>query len=415
MLGDGLRRYPNDAELWFLLAEAHSRYDGDVVLGEVDDRASLAFYDHAIALDSTFAPAYVTPISTRPRISTARRVRAATSARISLAPSGPHSQFIRLADAAARSVPRGVGRRHATRRHAARRRAVRGLEVAAPHSRFRGDDRAHRAGARGPTHADSATHGLATDLRASSQAVDGLQFRGHLRDALRLASLRCTWLQPAVLYNMARVGMVPAADGARGVQAVFSRSRRKSRITKLYGWWATDGDTARDPDLHHGFERRRARLRTPSAAAMLRASVAAGRAYLALAKRDTTSALHQLLTTPDTLHECWYDNRLCTCSCSSRRGDIARRGTTRAPLAGDERVQQRLRRRHVDDGSARASSSDSAARRGRRRRLRVRRRCVADGGLRAAALRARIARGARSPAPPLIGPRLSGFPTRSRL
>jgi hypothetical protein len=43
---------------------------------------------------------------------------------------------------------------------------------------------------------------------------------------------------------------------------------------------------------------------------MLRASIAAGRAYLALARRDTASAVRQLLTTPDTLHECWYDSRL---------------------------------------------------------------------------------------------------------
>jgi len=43
---------------------------------------------------------------------------------------------------------------------------------------------------------------------------------------------------------------------------------------------------------------------------MLRASAAAGRAYLALAKRDTSAALTQLLTTRDTLHECWYDNRV---------------------------------------------------------------------------------------------------------
>ena len=42
---------------------------------------------------------------------------------------------------------------------------------------------------------------------------------------------------------------------------------------------------------------------------MLRASAAAGRAYLALAKRDTASALRLFLTTTDTLHECWGENR----------------------------------------------------------------------------------------------------------
>ncbi len=43
---------------------------------------------------------------------------------------------------------------------------------------------------------------------------------------------------------------------------------------------------------------------------MFRANVAAGRAYLALAKRDTASALRQFLTTADTLHECRSDDRL---------------------------------------------------------------------------------------------------------
>jgi hypothetical protein len=43
---------------------------------------------------------------------------------------------------------------------------------------------------------------------------------------------------------------------------------------------------------------------------MLRASASMGRAYLSLARGDTTSAIEQLLTTRDTLHECWNDARL---------------------------------------------------------------------------------------------------------
>jgi hypothetical protein len=42
---------------------------------------------------------------------------------------------------------------------------------------------------------------------------------------------------------------------------------------------------------------------------MLHADVAAGRAYLALARRDSASALQQLLTTSDTLHTCWFEKR----------------------------------------------------------------------------------------------------------
>ena len=57
------RRYPDDAELAYLHAEVRAEYDHDVVIGEVDDRATLKRYDRAISLDSGFAPAYVTPIS----------------------------------------------------------------------------------------------------------------------------------------------------------------------------------------------------------------------------------------------------------------------------------------------------------------------------------------------------------------
>jgi hypothetical protein len=83
-------------------------------------------------------------------------------------------------------------------------------------------------------------------------------------------------------------------------------------MMKLYGWWATDGDTSSIQTYIAQFTERENRLRTPQAETMLRASVSAGRAYLALARRDTASALRQFLTTPDTLHECWYDSRIAT-------------------------------------------------------------------------------------------------------
>ena len=45
-------------------------------------------------------------------------------------------------------------------------------------------------------------------------------------------------------------------------------------------------------------------------AAMYRANISAGAAYLALAKRDTLTAVRRLIATKDTLHECWYENRV---------------------------------------------------------------------------------------------------------
>jgi hypothetical protein len=144
---------------------------------------------------------------------------------------------------------------------------------------------------------------------AFMQAVDGLQFRGHLRDANRLASAQVPWVRPAVTYNMARVGIVSADSARTEFKQVLALAPR-TRIIKLYGWWAIDGDTAAILTYINGFAETEGHLNTESTEAMLRASVAAGRAYLALAKRDTNAAMTQLLTTADTLHECWYDNRL---------------------------------------------------------------------------------------------------------
>src|SRR5688572_1426128 len=97
-IGDGLVRYRHDGELLFLLAEARWRYDRDFVEGGLDDREILALYDHAIAMDSTFAPAYVTPISLAAYLDGAASARRYIRAYLSRAPSGAHSRVIRVAD-----------------------------------------------------------------------------------------------------------------------------------------------------------------------------------------------------------------------------------------------------------------------------------------------------------------------------
>jgi hypothetical protein len=144
---------------------------------------------------------------------------------------------------------------------------------------------------------------------AATQVVDALQFRGHLREAQRLTSLQLHWLRPTVMYNLARAHMVPADTSRAEFERVLALAP-KTTMTKLYGWWASQGDTAAIQTYLHDFSVAQRRLRTPSGVAMLRANIAAGRAFLALAKGDSVSAVSQLLVTADTLHECWYDNRL---------------------------------------------------------------------------------------------------------
>ena len=78
----------------------------------------------------------------------------------------------------------------------------------------------------------------------------------------------------------------------------------------LYRWWAEDGDTMSIRTYVNFFATTLdPRPRDPASLAMLRSSLSAGNAYLALAKRDTVEALRQLMTTSDTLHNCWSQNR----------------------------------------------------------------------------------------------------------
>jgi serine/threonine-protein kinase len=306
-LGEGLRRYPNDAELSFLLAEAHWRFDTDIVAGEVDDRAALVRFDRAIALDSGFAPAYVTPIALAAYLDGAASARRYIHGYLAIAPSGSRSEVMRLADvlldperAKAIDVPKLVDtlppevlcQTSRLLRHVAdsTEMAVRIATALAA--------RASTAGV---------NEGRATC--AATQVVDALQFRGHLREAHRLTSLQLHWLRPTVMYNLARAHMVPVDTSRAEFERVLALAP-KTTMTKLYGWWASEGDTAAIQTYLHDFSVAQRRLRTPSGVAMLRANIAAGRAFLALAKGDSVSAVSQLLVTADTLHECWYDNRL---------------------------------------------------------------------------------------------------------
>ena len=125
----------------------------------------------------------------------------------------------------ARSRACGIGGRRAPGRHSFRRRTLRGRDACSPPSRFRRDGRSHCTSARG-----EAPHRLMSIKPAAScvfgYVVNGLQFRGRLRDAERLTSLAAHDLRPAALYNLARFGMVPK-DRHAPSSIEFSLSRRE--------------------------------------------------------------------------------------------------------------------------------------------------------------------------------------------
>jgi serine/threonine-protein kinase len=308
MLIQGQRLYPNDAELAFLHAEVRSEYDRDVVIGEVDDRGTLARYDRAIALDSGFAPAYVRPITLSAWLDGAPRARRYIHAYLALTPADMQSQRIRLADDLlnpSRAASIDVGKLVDTLPPDALCEAVKLMrhipDTAETVVRM---GRALAARIQRDTLFDHASYNCFT-----AQVANGLQFRGHLRDAEQLAGLGLHSSRPAVLFNLARFNMLPV-DSARAEFKQLLELAPKIRITKLYGWWAADGDTAAIRTYMDGFWALGDRIRTPSVDAMVRASIVAGRAHLALAKRDSVEALRVLTATRDTLQDCWYENRV---------------------------------------------------------------------------------------------------------
>ena len=303
-IGDGLVRYRHDAELLFLLAETRWRYDPDFAEGEVDDREILDLFDHAISMDSSFAPAYVTPISLAAFLDGATSARRYIDAYLSHEPSAHRSRFIGLADVLldpVRARDLDVDRLVDTLSNDELCDAAKLLRHV-PDPSDLGLRMAHAL----------LRHGVNADAKpaptcAIMAVIEGLQFRGHLRDAQRLTSLGAHWLGPTVTYNLGRFGILPTDSVRAEFRAILAQSPR-TKIIKLYRWWAADGDTAAIQRYVRDFGA--SKLQSATGKAMLRASVAAGHAYGALAKGDTALAVRQLLTTPDTLHACWYDQRV---------------------------------------------------------------------------------------------------------
>jgi len=307
-LTEAQRRYPNDAEIAFLHAEAQAEYDRDVIVGEVDDRGTLARYERAISLDSAFAPAYVRPISFAAYLDGADSARRYIHAYLALSPAGPRSQLIRLAGDLldpARAAAIDVARLVDTLPPDA-------LCAAAELFRHIPDSaemvvrmtRAYIARPQTDTLLRVTRHGC-----VAGQLLKGLEFRGHLRDADRLISLDSHGMRALIMYDLARFNAVPRDTSRAEFNRILALAPR-TRMPRLYSWWATDGDTAAIRTYIDSFWAEGDRIRTPSEDAMIRAYIMSGRGYLALARGDSATALRVLAGTKDTLSECWSDNRV---------------------------------------------------------------------------------------------------------
>jgi serine/threonine-protein kinase len=291
----GVARYPDDPQVWNNLGEVRFHAGFGPHVGVTNQKALNAFA-RAIALDSSFAPAYVHAISLAfaimgrdPGLAYARRFLAlnppsvdAAATRIQVALLAVRRDTVlagRLADSASTDA---VGRAY--------------------DNLYRVPDSAESAAwlAMRIVRAKGAMSPLG-GLPAIIAWANAMTFRGHIRQAYAttIPALPPRLPAPALtpLATLAPLGIIPT-NVLDSVLRIDSNMRDGG---SWYGlrWWAERGDTS----VIQSFITARA-TEKPGDPRRGRSPVydtAVARAYLLLAKHDTTAAMERFRTLPDTL------------------------------------------------------------------------------------------------------------------
>jgi len=263
-------RYPDDAAAWYFYSDLRFHYDKSLT-----EREALANFDHAIQADSDFAPAYIHAIELAYRNGPAAGRRYATAA-ISHSQSAQEQQadrlVVQMADGKLTGIPLravldtlspAVG----TRIYAALRRLPDSAEVALD---------LLRAGVERGT----------SSREYRGLLADELGFRGHINEGWRWA----VEVHSYVATEIAALGLVPADSAERALLPWVKQEKGASFF--VMPALAAARDTASLTKLIGEAE---SRLRTDTGAGIrisLQYFGTSARAYLALAKGDTTTATH---------------------------------------------------------------------------------------------------------------------------
>jgi len=290
-------RYPDDPEAWFLLGEASTHFGpyAGRPAGEV-----LTAFDHAIALDSNFAPSYIHAVETA-ALSGPDAVRRYIGKYLSLNPKEHEAQGDRLGQALLEpgTTPAVVPRLADSVSLDALFEAHIVLS-SLPDSLELGVALVRTAVTRTPSGTTPFRRRLHLDLSLARM----LMSRGHLAQAAPIMQGKdTTWL----FADAALIGAVPADTAA----AVFRRrlvGPVSPRFIEAFPWWAGHGDTASlrtaasraDSAVRHGAD--------PTTRAIGRYARGAAGAYLSLVRRDSAQALEAFDSLdPDGCPACYLD------------------------------------------------------------------------------------------------------------
>ena len=277
-----VERYPNDPEAWYLLGDMRFHSDRTIT-----DREALNYFDHAIAADSDFAPAYIHAIelSYRYGAETGRR----------------------YADAYLRRDPRdfeGEGIRLAALASNTRTKPEQ-LKAEIDTLPERVVQKAFLAISRMPDTAEAGVHLLRRALPRAPNAnstrsvnillANQLAMHGHIREAWPLALANKNYLAAEI----AGLGLIPA-DSADKLVRPFLNERNDAFLIAI-PFLATIRDSAALLKAAGDIDKFASRDTLPRQRAVSLYVAASLRAYAALARGDTVSATRLFDALPDSL------------------------------------------------------------------------------------------------------------------
>jgi eukaryotic-like serine/threonine-protein kinase len=275
-------RYPNDPEAWYLLGDMRFHNDRTIT-----DREALNYFDHAIAADSDFAPAYIHAIELSYRYG-AEIGRRYADAYLRRDPRDFEGEGIRLAALASnpRTNPEQLKAEIDTLPEHAVQKAFTAIsrmpdsaEVAAKLLR-RALPRAPNAG---------------STRSVSILLANQLAMHGHIREAWPLAISTKSYLAAEI----AGLGLIPA-DSADKLVRPFLNERNDAFLIAV-PFLASIRDTAALLKAAGNVEKAVKQDAPPNQRAVTGYVAASLRAYAALAKGDTAAATRMFEALPDTL------------------------------------------------------------------------------------------------------------------
>ena len=288
LLDNATREYPDDRELWYSLGNARAYLSGRV-------RSALDGLDHSIAIDSGFAPAYLEAVQLAMALGNVGDARRYLKAYLSLNPTDVYGDGFRLASqlldpgSSSASIKTVLDTASADI-------LVHAIDIVAywPDS---GESAVRLARQLAGGRRSKPATWFGPEFVAVQLAYP-LSFRGHLKEAYAAVSGKPVSHLTKVLVvpTLLMLDVLPAAETRRAFGAMMAEPLiAPNGIAFALPWWSSHGDTAA---LRATAERAELAARGTGATSSGRYAHyigASARAWLSLARSDTTDALARFL------------------------------------------------------------------------------------------------------------------------